>query len=131
MKRSISISFFGFIVLIAGAIFTLGCYLSSEGASNNRELAIHIFGIVQGIALMISGIGILRLKRWAVYLAIALAIVSIGKAIWTTNNCLSSSPAEYEIYCIRYHLPHIIFNAIIIFFFTRSKVKEQFTRSQE
>ncbi len=77
---------------------------------------------------VITGIGILLLKEWARKLAIIFAILTTILAIFV---CLAKSFINPEIffknvYDLIANISMIIIGSLLLYFFTRPKVKEQF-----
>ena len=82
-----------------------------------HEIPICLIQMFFGICAFVSGIGILKLQDWGPKLFMLLAAVDI------LTHIINSIVFKQSLLP---NLPWIIFNCIVLFYFTRPKVKEQF-----
>ena len=125
-KRSKGVTFFGIAFLLIGII---SMYVSIFGVLfvwKNQVFAVP--AIVCSAVFITAGIGILLLKQWARYLAIISALILTLLTITRFIKCLLVKPEilHAEKLCNEFFVLGIIANGVILSFFTRPKVKEQF-----
>ena len=82
-----------------------------------HEIPICLVQMFFGVCAFVAGIGILRLQHWGPKLFMLLVVVDILESIANTSILKNSLLPE---------VPWIIFGCIVLFYFTRPKVKEQF-----
>lgn len=110
-KRSIGVSIIGGWLILQGFISTISYYKRG------------IVSVILGITLMIIGVGLLRLYKYAPISAIAIysAVCLINIIALVTNQQLEDNSGILATFIIS------VFILIgLVFFFTRHQVKEQF-----
>jgi hypothetical protein len=137
VKRSISITIFGYLNLIPGLFILLMSFLVLlleiiTNKINIITLSSFLEGVIIGLITFLCGIGLLRLKKWGLKLFIWYNVWVIGYALYTIWYRLYH-PSWYNTYFIGRHfvafaIVSIIFWLFVIWLFTRKKIVEQFSR---
>ncbi len=138
-KRSIGVTLFGWVIIMASAFHFVTAVISTiQGISSKIEeipsriliphiafnLLLHMF---LGVFLIILGLNILRLKSWARKTIICMSGIALISGVLAIIIPLLVSrrtilPSDVAL------IPMIIISGFPLFFFTRSKIKEQFTK---
>ncbi len=132
-KRSIGVTIFAFlnIILFGGVLFALyliAFLLSLVGYDTQIAIAFGqsvfmsrvaiVYGILVSAALIVTGLGVLKLKEKARVQTVYLAIVMLLADIFFSMQNFSNSG----------FLLSLVYPAILIIFFSLPKVKEQFSQ---
>lgn len=128
-KRLRGITFFAYAFLVMGA---LAVYRQTSGvigyyrAFGSVNLA-YLLCVIRDIGFIIAGAGVLYLKSWSRYLTIAVSLLSLSESICDVTFYLSGGPQTQagEFYGV-FIYTGIIVNSITLYYFSRSKIKEQF-----
>ena len=136
-KRSVGITIFGWALVIYNLFIGLiGLFLALSNRKSHGDLFFAL-GPALSFAFLICGIFILKLKSWARKLIIILSGIGAILNIWLLFglnptrlgiefNKLSQNEKVGFISFSFMMLAVIVWNIGVIYFFTRSKVKEQF-----
>ena len=133
-KRSTGVTIlaiFHFLCVIPAFIFALflgGFSNNPYGHGPTAGLPVRIFLMVNPLYFLISGIGILALKKWArVLAAIMSPIESVMLLLMIINVVVLAKGGVFIIVqIIELYLPPAILFGSICYYLTRPKVKEQF-----
>lgn len=134
-KRSIGVTIFGIIFIFSSISSLLTCLINYL----NLEKPLVFYGFIASTLLLILGINILRLREWTrkgvIYYYIIATLLGIflspsikNKIIVKSQNSGSAQEEISRYIAINSLSPiyGILTTMLIIYFFTRSKVKEQF-----
>ena len=116
-RRSVGVTVFGWLYIVLGVFGVLAFFQRNSLIVFSAPLS------------LLSGIGLLKLKEWARILTIILTIVGVlfRAIIYLRSILLDAMPLnEALIFIIEWNFLTWIIAIIIIYFFTRPKVKEQF-----
>lgn len=127
-KRSKGITIFGWIYIlfsVCGLMTLIAGILEGQGI-------LYIFAMLVEIILFLAiGIGLLKLKEWArkfvVYSNIIVILLFISRTIWLYVVSPESPLFPIGIMAIFTAVPILL---LIIYFFTRPKVREQFKKKE-
>ncbi len=123
-KRSIDITLFAFLMYLGGILAISNACL---GKHEFAERGIRILGIIFGIVAIVIGAGSSNLKSWArkllLYWAIIGVIVCVARAIYTGVSTPHGELAD--------SIFGIVCGGLMIWFFNRKSVKEQFALESE
>jgi len=139
-KKSIGITLTGVVFLALDILITPVCMLMLMGlqaaSSKNALMFLLVYIIITGIPIisLFSGIGLLLLKKWsricAIVTATAMSLVFSGYGISALLDKKANAMNTFLFKFIFYSVCSIgaLSFALIIFYLTRPKVKEQFNR---
>jgi uncharacterized membrane protein YhaH (DUF805 family) len=125
-KRSKGVTIFAWLIIIGSILSILSKGLASE---INPQISTYFYYFVSPISIII-GIYLLRLKDWARTGIIAVSIMVGIETLATSPYCLNRMESTYPGTGIDYIIAILIslgFNCGVIYFFTRPKVKAQFS----
>lgn len=139
-ERSIGVIFFGIGIIIIGVIglnifvpdiFSKPDYRGYKALIEFKRSA--FVAICYSSVMIFAGIGILLLKKWARILVIVLSLIVILAAIYEFFTeipqyyPISNAKRQFEVSLYIFWLSaQIIISLFTLFFFSRSKVKQQF-----
>lgn len=116
MKRFLGVTFFACLNILGGISMIVLCF--SQLAVN---FTISIYWLIQGIVYLAVGRGLLGLKRWSRGAEIILSIFSIVLVI---INVIRYSKNWHDLLVIK--SLNIVLSLVAIYYFTHSKVRQQF-----
>ncbi len=129
-KRPIGVTIFGILFLLGGIRSLPDLLMRSLTYFRiAKQIAISelTYNIIVCISLIISGLGLLCMKKWARYLIISLTVIFIYTGIIDIRNINILSPQEQaeKLYGIFSYIV-IVFNILVFCYFIRPKIKQQF-----
>ena len=127
-KRSIGVTIFGWFYIL----FSICGFMTLIAAILEWQGMLYIFAMLGQILLFLGmGIGLLKLREWArklvVYLNIIVVLLFIARTLWLYVFTPESSLFPIGIMAIFTIVPILL---LIIYFFTRPKVKALFSPSK-
>ncbi|MDP8299679.1 MAG: hypothetical protein P9L88_07260 [Candidatus Tantalella remota] len=148
MSRSKGITVYGIMIIIFGAYVLLGVGKYGQFALMFKPLpgtltvAIYLFTVLYGICAVYCGSRILKLEDWARKVLTVMAVISVTSGLFLNRIVMSNFkeyiasgnvdvPPEFvgPVYTYAIILTAVVtvFELSFIYFFTRSKVAEQFS----
>jgi len=127
IKRKLGITLFAITEILIGSITFLGITLSLLRGTNTKPAAVFLFVLVTAIISTSLGFGILSLKRHALHMLIFLSTIIVFSKLLIFAKIISLSGAlETTIPQDIKNLISIFYHTLLIVYFSRKPVKEQF-----
>jgi len=128
-KKSVGVIALGIIFLVLGGVFIYG---DTRGTVDYYQTFHklnfgYLVNIVRAIGLLFSGLGVLLFRAWGRYLVIILSSITLGYCIGGFTLYLSPCSQRWgdQLFSLPIYADFFA-NIIIIYFFTRPKVRKQF-----
>lgn len=120
-KRSIGITIFAwFIIFISCLVF----YFNQTGDERNSEFSVFFYNIICPVFVIVA-FYLLKLKSWARVGVVTVSLLVAFENIITTPYALSHAPERNEESIVIIFMV-LVFTFAVIYYFNRTKVKEQF-----
>jgi hypothetical protein len=115
----------GVTILVTGVLVFLSNFSSSMECIINKYFNFYaVMGSILSVGGIISGLGIILLKKWATYLVQVLSVIFIFFFIkYTVEQPAPDGGSQLVMFLL---FPYVILSIFNFYYFTRPKVKEPF-----